>query len=64
MARMDEEDSAEVRAAVDGLNAKMSQRIAGYLSSYEENLKQKEMESFYQEFMKAFQNFKVTNDYL
>ena len=64
MARMDEEDSADVRAAVDGLNAKMSQRIAGYLSSYEGDLKQKEMENFYQEFMKAFQNFKVTNDYL
>ena len=42
MARMDEEESAEVRAAVDGLNAKMSQRIAGYLSFYAGDLKQKE----------------------
>ena len=41
MARMDEEESAEVRAAVDGLNAKMSQRIAGYLSFYAGDLKQK-----------------------
>lgn len=64
MARMDEEESAEVRAAVDGLNAKMSQRIAGYLSFYAGDLKQKEIESFYQEFMKAFQDFKVMNDYL
>ena len=64
MARLDEEESAEVRAAVDGLNAKMSQRIAGYLSFYAGDLKQKEIESFYQEFMKAFQDFKVMNDYL
>lgn len=64
MARMDEEESPEVREAVDGLNAKMAQRIAGYMSFYAGDMKYAEIEEFYIEFMKAFQDFKVMNDYM
>lgn len=64
MERMNEEDSVEVRETVDMLNAKMAQRIAGYLSYYDNDMKKNEIERFYSELMKAFQDFKVMNDYL
>lgn len=64
MERMKEENSVEVREAVDMLNAKMSQRIAGYLFFYDGDTKRAEIEKFYAEFMKFFQDFKVINDYM
>lgn len=60
--RMDEEDSPEVKAAVELLDEKMPKRIATYLSSYAGDIKYKEIEEFYEEFMKEFQNFKNLND--
>lgn len=62
--RMDEEESPEVRAAVDDLNAKMPQRIAGYMSIYAGDLRSAEIEAFYNDFMKEFQSFKLINMYM
>ncbi|MDE7432702.1 MAG: hypothetical protein K2N34_12425 [Lachnospiraceae bacterium] len=63
-ARLDEEDSVQIREAVDSLKEKMPQRVIGYLGCYAGDIKQAEIEQFYQEFMQAFQNFRVLNDYL
>lgn len=62
--RLDEEDSPLVRAAVDDLNAKMAQRIAAYMNMYAGDLKYAEIEAFYTDFMKEFQNFKMVNMYM
>ena len=59
-----EEESPEVRAAVDDLNAKMPQRIAGYMSIYAGDLRSAEIEAFYNDFMKEFQSFKLINMYM
>ncbi len=61
MERMDEEDSAEVSEAIDSLNTKMPQRISSYMTLYDGNLKHDEIERFYEEFMKAFEVFKLQN---
>lgn len=63
-ALLDEENSAQVREAVDSLKEKMPQRVVGYLGCYAGDVRHMEIERFYQEFMQSFQNFKVLNDYL
>lgn len=63
MERMNEEESMEIQEAVDKLNAKMPQRIAGYLSHYDEDPKKNEIERFYVDFMRVFENFKKVNGY-
>lgn len=60
-ARLDEDDCAEMKVAVENLDKTMQQRIAGYMSVYEGDLKRQEMEEFYTDFMKALQNFKLLN---
>ena len=64
MERLDEEDSAEVRKTVEGLKTRMPMRIDGYMSFYDGDIMRAEIERFYTEFMKAFQDFRVMNDYM
>lgn len=61
MIRMDEEDSPEVNAAIESLNAKMPQRINSYMTLYAADLKCGEIKQFYEEFMRAFEVFKLQN---
>lgn len=59
--RMNEEDSPEVKAAVEKLDANMPKRIAKYNMLHDEtDPLHDELDRFYREFMKAFQTFKLT----
>lgn len=59
--RMNEEDSPEVKAAVEKLDANMPRRIAKYSMLHDEtDPLHEELERFYGNFMKAFQTFKLT----
>lgn len=59
--RMNEEDSPEVKAAVDKLDVNMPKRIAKYNMMHDETDPiHEELEKFYGEFMKSFQTFKMT----
>jgi len=59
-ARMDEEDSLEVKATVEALETNMPKKIMGYLGVYDElDAKHGEIEAFYTDFMKSLQYFKL-----
>lgn len=59
-ARMNEEDSPEVKASVEKLDANMKKRIARCNMLHDEtDPLHEELDKFYGEFMKAFQTFKL-----
>lgn len=50
----------EINTIVADLEAKMPQRIAGYMGLYGDDLRSGEIEEFYRDFMKELQSFKLT----
>lgn len=59
-ARMDEEDSKEVRETVEMLEEIMPKKIMGYLGIYDEmDPAHGQIEAFYKDFMKTLQSFKL-----
>ena len=57
--RMDGMEVEKVKAAAEGLKNNMPRRIASYQSIYEDDDRSSEIEQFYDDFMKAFQNFRM-----
>ncbi len=59
--RMQDDDDTPLREAVASLDETMPRRIASYYSIYENDVKRKEIEEFYDKFMKQLQTFKNQN---
>ncbi|MDE6201929.1 MAG: hypothetical protein K2G19_00465, partial [Lachnospiraceae bacterium] len=57
--RMDGKNMVEVEAVSEELKISMPRRISSYLSIYETDDKLGEIEKFYTDFMKAFQDFRM-----
>lgn len=58
--RMDEDDSQEVKMAIENLNANMAKRITVYRTEYDAlHPLYKEITEFYDDFMKNFESFKL-----
>ncbi len=57
---LDEEDSSQVQETVDALEAAMPKKIQGYLGIYDElDPLHEEIETFYRDFMKTLESFKL-----
>lgn len=60
-ARVQEDDSPEMKATVADLEASMPKKIQAYVNYYEADPKIDEIRAFYDEFMKEFATFKMLN---